>query len=183
MLLTLSVGAHILFFYVALRFIIKTLYKLIPAFHFGAIYINSPRQTVERMIAIADIAKGERIIDLGSGDGRVVIAASKKGAQATGIEIYEDLVIKSNKKIKALNLYKHAHVIKGNFWKHDLSGYDVVFIYGINYIMGRFEKKLQRELKPGSRVISAYFQFPHWKPVKEDGAVRMYVVGSINTSL
>lgn len=64
-----------------------------------------------------------------------------------------------------------------NFWKANLSEFNCVALYGNFHIMGRLEKKLLKELKPGARVASNHFRFPHWKPTKAKGDVYLYTKG------
>lgn len=149
--------------------------EVYPALHFGAIYVPSSLNKMPIMMEYASIKKGERVIDLGSGDGRLVIAAAQQGALATGVELHTDMIQLSRKKIATLHLQDMADIRKENMWKTNLSEYDVVFVYGITYIMDRMEKKLRKELKKGARVVSNNYQFPHWKPKKEKENVRLYI--------
>ncbi|MBI4136498.1 class I SAM-dependent methyltransferase [Candidatus Roizmanbacteria bacterium] len=128
------------------------------------------------MMKFARIKPGDHVIDLGSGDGRLVIAAAQKGARAVGVELHAEMLRASRKNINDLHLEDRAEIRRENLWHTDVSDYDVVFVYGVTYIMNRLEKKLLKELKKGTRVVSNNYQFPHWKPVKERNNVRLYVV-------
>ena len=127
------------------------------------------------MIRLARIQAGDRAVDIGSGDGRLVIALARSGAEAHGLEINRLLVWWANRAIKKAGLASRARTLKKDLWKTDLSSYNVVTVFGISYIMDDLEKKLDRELKPGSRVISNRFRFPNWKPVESENGIHLYV--------
>ena len=140
----------------------------------GLPYVPSLRKNVDLMIKLAEIKKGQRVIDLGSGDGRLVIGAAKAGAYAKGFELNPFLVWWSSFEIKRQGLQERATTLRKNFWYEDLREADTVFLYGIKKIMPRLEKKLLNELKTGASVITLKSAFPHWLPkIKEDG-VRVY---------
>jgi len=127
------------------------------------------------MIELSDVKPGQKTADLGSGDGRVVIALAKKGADATGFEIDEGRVGLAKQNIDKEGLNGNAKIYQKNFWDVDFGDFDIITIYGITGIMDRLEKKLRKELKPGARVVCNYFNFPTWKHKKEKGDVYLYV--------
>jgi len=126
------------------------------------------------MIELAKIKKGDKVCDLGSGDGRLVIMAAKKGAKAVGFEINPFLVLISWLKILLAGVRKNAQVQWRNFWWQDVSEADIVLLYLITHQMEKMEKKLKKELKPGARVISYIFKFPHWQHSFDDKKHRLY---------
>lgn len=142
---------------------------------FGAPFLRSGKKTRKVMFELAQVKPGELIADLGSGDGVFLIEAAHLGARAIGYEINPFLVAKSRLAIRQHKLEHLASVKKQNLWSADLSQVDVVMVFGIMHIMPQLYKKLQRELKPGARVISNTFTFPKWKPVREKENVRLYV--------
>jgi len=115
--------------------------------------------------------------DLGSGDGRLVIALAKDGLEAHGLEINPFLVWYSRRKIKKAGL-TNAFIQRADYLKENLSEYDVIVLFGVFYMMDRLEQKLKRELKPGALVISNYFFFPHWKPIACEDKVFVYRLNS-----
>lgn len=141
----------------------------------GPPYLPSKIENIEKIIRLAEIKPGQKVVDLGSGDGRIVIALAKIGAEAHGVEINPALVWLSRKNIKKAGLQAKSFIHMGSFWRQDFSSFDVVIIYGMSHIMKRLEKKLQHELKPGSRVICSVFQFPNWQCEKKDGTAHLYV--------
>ncbi len=142
---------------------------------FGAPYVGSKRQKLKQMIKLARIKKGDKAADLGSGDGRVVLALAKTGATAHGYEINPVLVWQARRKIAKAGVSDRATIYFKNYWLIDLSSYDLITVYGTTYIMKKLETKLQKELKPGARVISNYFKFPHWQPQQSRGEVHLYI--------
>jgi cyclopropane fatty-acyl-phospholipid synthase-like methyltransferase len=123
---------------------------------------------------------GQKAVDLGCGDGRVVLELAKHGFAVSGYEIKEALVERAKQRIREAGLTETAHVFLKDFWTVDLSDFDIVYIYGMSTIMGRLEKKLEEELKPGVKVISNIFRFPHWKIAKEKHHVNLYLLDRVS---
>ncbi len=134
----------------------------------GALYIPTDREMVEKMLALAELKPGDRLVDIGSGDGRLVIAAAQRGVHAKGFEINPLLVWLSNRKIRREGLEKLASVEWKDMWSAHLTPYSVVIVFGIAHIMKRLEKKLERELEPGTRVICNLFPLPTWEGKKDE---------------
>jgi hypothetical protein len=143
----------------------------------GAIYDPSSAEETRVMAEIADISQGDIAADLGSGDGRVVIALAKKGAEAHGYEVNPFLVARSRRNIRENGLQGRAYIHWGSFWKRDLSRYGVITVFQVGFVMGRLEAKLQKELRPGSRVVSHYWRFPGLRPERVQGNVYRYRTG------
>ncbi len=139
----------------------------------GAPFVPTQADALERMIRSAEIKPGEKLADLGSGDGRIVIAAAKAGAEAHGFEINPLLVWYSRRQIKKAGLNGKAFIHWKSFWYQDFSSYQIVTLFGITSIMKNLEQKLKTELSPGSRVVSNIFRFPNWEYTK-DGSVYTY---------
>ena len=104
---------------------------------------------------------GQTYIELGSGDGRLVAAAAKKGARAIGYEVNPLLWFISWLRILRL---KDAHVQLANFWSKDIGSADVVMAFLVPRTMPRLEKKLVKEMKPGSKFVSYVFRLPNRDP-------------------
>lgn len=145
-----------------------------PMVH-GAIYFPTSFPSIRTIMRFADIKPGQRVVDLGSGDGRVIIAAAERGAIAVGYEINLVLVWRSRRAIARAGLQKTASVEWKSFWKADLSPFDTVIIYGIPYVMRDLKKKMERELKPGTKVISNVFSVHGWEPVSKEDKVYLYI--------
>lgn len=139
-------------------------------------FVPTSVESVKTIAEFAQYENGQKALDLGSGDGRVVIALAKLGFRTDGYELREELVKKAKGKISDLHLQEKARIIQQNFWDADLSVYDLIFIYGMNSIMARLEEKIQREARPGAKVLSHVFRFPHLSPKKEKNHILLYLI-------
>lgn len=147
---------------------------LLPLIYFGGPYVPTRNEHVEEMIRLARLTPSDRVADLGSGDGRIVIAAAKTGvADALGIEINGALVKTSRIAANRLHL-TNARFLAQSFWTTDVSDRTVIFLYQVPHTMKRLESKLQAELPPGARIVSNDFKFVDWKPSGEHGRIRVY---------
>ncbi len=130
-------------------------------------FVATPESVARYMLKLAEVKPGEIVYDLGSGDGRIlIIAALEFGAKAVGIEIRKDLVEKSRRKVKELGLENRVKIIHGDFFEVDISEADVVTLYLLTSVNEKLRPKLEKELKPGARVVSHDFEIPGWKPIK-----------------
>jgi protein-L-isoaspartate O-methyltransferase len=128
-------------------------------------YIPSPEIVVQKMLEAARVKPGEVVYDLGSGDGRIVIAAAQKfRARAVGVELRADLCRKASSRINDLGLADRVTLIHGNLLKVDLSPADVVTLYLMTGANERLRPNLEKYLKPGARVVSNDFQIHGWQP-------------------
>lgn len=137
-------------------------------------FVPSSDDSVSTMVKMTAIKKDDKAVDLGSGDGKLVIAMAKAGALAVGVEIDEERWILANRLIAAEGLVNRARVVRGSFWRHNLSCYDVIALYGIPSIMERMKYKILNEAKDSVRVVSNHFAFPDWKPVKTIDSIHLY---------
>ncbi|MEL9991684.1 MAG: class I SAM-dependent methyltransferase [Thermoproteus sp.] len=129
-------------------------------------FVPTPEVVVRRMLQLARVRPGEVLYDLGSGDGRIVIMAAKEfGAYAYGIEIRKDLYEQSMAKIRDLGLEGRARIINTNFFDADISDADVVTMYLLTSVNERLKPKLEKELRPGTRVVSHDFEVSGWRPI------------------
>lgn len=148
---------------------------ILPLFR-GAPFVSASAETVDNIVALAQVKAGEKAADLGSGDGRIVIALVKAGAEAHGYEVNPLLVWLSNRKIKKAGLANKAFIHWQSFWSVKLSSFQVVVIFGIKHIMPELEFKVMSELKPGSRVITYAFGFPTWSYSDQKSGVSLYQI-------
>jgi SAM-dependent methyltransferase len=127
----------------------------------------TPETIVQRMLQLGKLQAGERMCDLGSGDGRIVIAAAQRfHANSTGIEIDPILFRESTARIRKLGLSKTARVINGDLQKQRYSSYDLITVYLLPESNNLIQPMLERDLKKGSRIVSHDFAFENWRPVK-----------------
>jgi ubiquinone/menaquinone biosynthesis C-methylase UbiE len=140
----------------------------------GAPYAPLGKQKIETMLKLLNVKSGEKAVDLGSGDGRIVVGMAKKGAIAHGYEINPLLVLIAKWKIKKLGLQNNAHIYWGDFWGKNLSSFDIVTVYLAPHSMKPVEEKIRRELKSNARVAVNYSPFPTWKPKKTLEKIYLY---------
>jgi cyclopropane fatty-acyl-phospholipid synthase-like methyltransferase len=140
----------------------------------GAPYVKSNDHDSAEIVKIAKKYRPVRVLDMGSGNGKLVIMLAKQGFKADGIELNPLLVWQSRRAIKKAGLQGKAKIVWGSFWKYDVSNYDMVTLYAIQHIMPRLQQKLTSELKHDSTIVSNYFTFPNKKPAATNGRLRIY---------
>lgn len=142
----------------------------------GAQWIPTPRKVVREMLGFAGVGPGDTVIDLGSGDGRIILmAASEFGADAVGIEADPLRVLITRFRIRSKGLEDGVEVVWGNFFGEDLGAASVVTVYQSTTINRRLREKLRGELGPGARVVSYSFLVEGWEPVKVDEETGLYL--------
>ena len=120
------------------------------------------------MLKLANVTASDVVYDLGSGDGRIVIAAAQKfGARGVGIELDRQLVNEANKKARKAGVADKVTFLSVDLFKADISEATVVTLYLLPSINLRLQPKLMRELKPGTRIVSHRFDMGAWKPEQE----------------
>jgi precorrin-6B methylase 2 len=131
-------------------------------------FVPTPQEVVDRMIELAGVKKGDTVYDLGSGDGRIVIAAAKKGARAVGFEIDGDLVKESRENIRKAGVQDAAEIRQQDILTVNLSPASVVSMYLLPDVNLKLKPNVLSQLKPGSRVVSHAFDMGDWKPDKTE---------------
>ena len=128
-------------------------------------FVTTPPEVVQRMLAIAGTGPGDTVYDLGSGDGRIPIAAAQRyGARGVGIELDADLVERSRQNAAAAGVAERTEFHVEDVLLADLSKASVVTIYLLPSLMARLAPRMLEELRPGTRVVTHAFVFPSWKP-------------------
>jgi cyclopropane fatty-acyl-phospholipid synthase-like methyltransferase len=127
-------------------------------------YVPTPPEVVDQMLKMAHVTKNDYVIDLGSGDGRIVIAAAKQyGARGIGIDINPERIAEANKNAKDAGVEQLVEFRQGDLFKADLSKATVVTMYLLTNVNRRLRPKLFKELKPGTRIVSHAFDMGEWK--------------------
>ena len=132
------------------------------------------------MLEFADFKKGDKVAELGSGNGKIIFNIVRKHpevAEIHGFEINPFLVLKSKAKANKLpkRLRKKVFIHWKNFWKEDLGKYDKILFFQFRTIMSRLEKKVKHDIKnKNSRIVSNWWQFPNIKHKKHKGTVYLY---------
>ena len=132
-------------------------------------FVPTPEEVVARMLELAEITPGDVLYDLGSGDGRIVIAAAKRyGIKAVGFEINPALVEESRGTIKQEGLENLVEIREQDIRSVDLSPASVVTMYLYPSANLRLRRAIRSQLKPGSRVVSHQFAMGDWTPAKTE---------------
>ena len=130
-------------------------------------HVPTAEDVVKKMLELAELKSGEKLYDLGSGDGRIIIMAAKEfGANAIGVELRDDLVQYTRKKLEELGLTKRGSVIHGDMMQTEIKDADVITLYLTTSANEKITPKMEKELKPGTRVVSFCFRIPSWEPTK-----------------
>jgi protein-L-isoaspartate O-methyltransferase len=130
-------------------------------------YYPTPETIVDKMLQLGGVKPGEKVYDLGSGDGRIVIMAARKyKANAYGVELDESLVRQSAARIRTLGLAPTAHIIEGDLLEQDYSSADLLTIYLLPVAIEKVTPILEKQLKKGARVVAHDFEFFHWTAAK-----------------
>ncbi len=127
------------------------------------IWVPTPDELVIKMLDIAKVTSNDYLIDLGSGDGRTVIAAARRGARALGIEYNPEMVELSKMNAKKADLSEKAAFIKADLFETDLSKATVITMFLLPDINLKLRPKLL-DLKPGTRIVSNTFNMGDWTP-------------------
>lgn len=131
-------------------------------------YVPATEKQIVNILSVAKTFKGpgSTLVDLGSGDGRVVIAAARHGYQAHGYELNQWLVWYSKLQARLQGLHGKATFSRADLWKVNLSGFDTVVIFGVSEMMPKLQEKFQMEIKDNAQVLACRFPLPKWKPTK-----------------
>jgi SAM-dependent methyltransferase len=131
--------------------------------------ITTPAEVVERMLALAGVGPRDLVVDLGSGDGRIVIAAAQKfGARGLGIELDGALVERSRERAREAKVADRVSFVQGDVLSADLSRASVVTVYLLPGLMARLQARFIDELSPGTRIVSHAFGMAGWVPDRSE---------------
>lgn len=126
------------------------------------VWVPTPEAVVEKMLDLAKVTPNDVVMDLGSGDGRTVIAAAKRGAQGIGVEFNPDMVNLSKKNAAAAGVGSKATFIEGDLFEADLSKATVITMFLLPSINMKLRPKIL-DLKPGTRIVSNTFTMEDWQ--------------------
>ena len=145
-------------------------------------YYPTPETIVQKMLQMGELKAGEKMFDLGSGDGRIVIMAAEKfHANAVGVELKKDLYEESTKRIQMLKLQKTARIVNGDILQQDYTSADLITVYLLPISNDKIRPILDKQLKKGARIVSHDFAFKDWTPEKvetidDDGEGRSHTI-------
>jgi len=133
------------------------------------IYVPTPQAVVDRMLEMAEVKPTDFVIDLGCGDGRMVITAAKKyGARGYGVDIDPERIKESNENAQQAGVTDKVEFKVADLFQEDISKADVMTMYLLTSINLRLRPLILDKLKPGSRVVSHAFDMGDWEPDQRD---------------
>ncbi|MBI4476575.1 MAG: methyltransferase domain-containing protein [Acidobacteria bacterium] len=127
------------------------------------VWVPTVPALVEKMLDLAKVTPDDFVIDLGSGDGRMVIAAARRGARALGVEFNPDMVQLSRQLAAEAGVGEKATFVEGDMFEADISKATVLALFLLPDNLARLEPKF-RALKPGTRIVVNTFGIPGWEP-------------------
>jgi len=132
------------------------------------IFVPTPHEVVDDMLRLADVRKGDVLYDLGSGDGRIPIAAAKAyGIRAVGIDIDPDRIAEARENAKKAGVAGLVDFRLGDLFRSDFREATVVTLYLLPELNVKLRPRLLAELKPGTRIVSHQFDMGDWHPDKK----------------
>jgi SAM-dependent methyltransferase len=128
-------------------------------------YVPTPQLVVDEMIKLAKVTAGDFVVDLGSGDGRIIIAAAKQNkASGFGVDIDARLAALSNKNATAAGVADRVRFFQGDMFNTDIRKASVLMLYVLPDFMAKLQTKVLAELQPGARIVAHDYYFREWQP-------------------
>ena len=163
------------FWFFVLLFIIGLLWILVPAFY-GLPSVPTKQERIRKALQLVNLGPNETLYDLGAGDGRVLLIAAREfNAKAVGIEIGPVQCALIWLRVVASGFGNKIQIKWGNYLKADLRQADVVFLYATSKEVLRVASYLEKQMKPGSRLVSISADFPEWEPSLIDDRELIFV--------
>jgi precorrin-6B methylase 2 len=148
--------------------LLSALWLVAPALY-GVPWVPTRAARIRRALQMAKLQPGETLYDLGAGDGRVLVLAAKEfGARAVGVEVGPAQCLVGWLRIWFSGCRHRVRMRCGDFYRANVTEADVIFVYLTSTQTTRLQKKLDRELRPGARVVSVAADFPGWQPSQVD---------------
>lgn len=138
----------------------------------GAPYVPTLKSQIDSALDLLSLKKGQLLVELGAGDGRVALTAAKRGWIARGYEINPLLCLIG--KARCLSYRGRVKVHCRDMWGSDLSQCDGVFVFGAKHMMQRLSDKLEHELRPGAKVVSFAYKLPGKEPARYHNGIYLY---------
>lgn len=134
-------------------------------FSYDVPYVPTPHVVVEEMLRLANVKSDDFVMDLGSGDGRILIAAVRKfGARGVGVDLDPDRIAESDYNAQLQGVSDRVAFHRGDLFKFEIGEASVVTMYLLPSVNIRLRPRLLRELKPGTRIVSHDFDMEDWRP-------------------
>jgi len=164
----------LLFFLLGLAIVLIAYQIYINVLQLGAIYYPTPDSAVTQMLKLSRTGPQDTLIDLGSGDGRILLAAARLGAVTIGYEINPFLIWLSRHRIHQAKLDKMATVYWKSFWQADFRQATVVTVYLLPHLMNRLQRLLEKEINHPIRLVTNDYPFRKLSPAKHYHQIYLY---------
>ena len=146
---------------------------------FGAIYLPTIKAQRQKALDLLNLKPGQTFVDLGSGDGSMLILAAERGLNAVGYELNPFLVMFSW--LRTRRFGRRVKVRQGNFWHADISDADGVFVFLITHKMKQLDRFMKQQAKAKKiKIVSNSFEIPGKKPLKKTGTMLLYIYSGTN---
>ncbi len=142
---------------------------------FGAPYLPTLRKRVPEALDLIDLKPGQILVELGSGDGRVLAEAARRGITCIGYELNPFLVLYS--KVRLIKYHKFTKVIWGNYWHKQWPKAQGIFVFLLQPYMEKLGTKIEQNYPEGIKLVSFAFTIPGKQPVKESNGLYLYRFG------
>ncbi len=130
-------------------------------------FVPTPDDVIEAMLKLAEVSANDTVYDLGCGDGRIVVMAAKKfGANSVGIDIDPDRIKEANEHAAQNGVTGKVKFVEQDLFEANIRAASVVTLYLLTSVNLKLRPKLQKELRPGTRIVSHQFDMGDWKPEK-----------------
>ena len=149
-------------------------FSLVYGYWIGVSFVRSNKKKIRVMLELADMKPGTVIIDLGSGDGTLLIEAAKKGARSYGAELNPFLVLVSRIKARFSGVSDTVSIARKDIFSVSLRDADIVFLYLSPQVIEKLKEKFASELKSGAKIVSNTFPISGWIPEKETDGIFLY---------
>lgn len=130
-------------------------------------YVPTPQKVVNRMLDMVDVQPSDYVIDLGSGDGRIVIAAAKRGASGHGIDLDPERISEARKNAANKGVDNQIMFMEANIFDTDFSKASVITMYLLPTVNKKLRPELLDKLEPGTELVSHSFDMGEWEPDKQ----------------
>lgn len=127
-------------------------------------YVPTPQSVVDKMLEVADVGPGDYVIDLGCGDGRIVIAAAQKGSYGHGIDLDSERIREARSNARKSNVSDKVMFLQEDIFETDFSRANVITMYLLESVNLELRSHLLEKLEPGTRIVSHDFDMGEWKP-------------------
>jgi SAM-dependent methyltransferase len=131
-------------------------------------YVPTPEPVVEKMLNLANVQSSDYVVDLGSGDGRIVIAAAKRGASGHGIDLDPERIAEARKNAQSEGLDDRLMFMEENLFDTDFTKASVITMYLLPSVNEKLRPELLDKMEPGTRIVSHSFSMGDWEPDKKE---------------